>query len=257
MIGKSGQTWHPLSGSVSNAHISELSVHDLPLAYRLRSHGFCRFLFYSTSNDPLILRATRNEVEWNSKLFFVKGSSIPGGADYPVKWLRKGRISDASKVPILLDLEELNSYPTPVQVKKETLPLPAPNQPKGSETTTPASEGFSDEELSFTESLEPMTSFLNKLQEAKIKQLVTTIADQGTIAEAKTRHYKDKLKKVTQDAEVKLAAAHVEHEQAMISFREGMKNSAFVSLLQDRIKMSYEAKGMCLECPACPVDSWW
>ncbi|MFS7978283.1 hypothetical protein Hanom_Chr10g00913711 [Helianthus anomalus] len=59
-----------------------------------------------------------------------------------------------------------------------------------------------------------MTSFLNKglqhlvhlytdacgtakLQEARIKQLVTTIADQGTIAEAKTRHYKDKLKKVT------------------------------------------------------------
>ncbi|MFS7968607.1 hypothetical protein Hanom_Chr09g00799551 [Helianthus anomalus] len=51
-----------------------------------------------------------------------------------------------------------------------------------------------------------------KLQEASIKQLETTVADQGTIAEAKTWHYEDKLKKVTQDDEVKLVAAHVEHE---------------------------------------------
>ncbi|KAJ0434740.1 hypothetical protein HanOQP8_Chr17g0670081 [Helianthus annuus] len=147
---------------IKNAHIPELSVHDLPLAYQLRAHGSCRFLFYSTSNDPLILRATRNEEEWKSKFFFVKRSSIPGGADYLVKWLRKANFRklaplladsekriqairllpkiersfipyptstrqhsssnmfDANKVPILLDLEELDSYPTPVQVKKET-----------------------------------------------------------------------------------------------------------------------------------------
>ncbi|MFS7930541.1 hypothetical protein Hanom_Chr04g00345531 [Helianthus anomalus] len=224
---------------IKNTHIPELSVHDLLLAYRLRCHGFCRFLFYSTSCDPLILRAARNVEEWKSKFFFVKRSSIPGGADYPVKWLRK----DASKVPILLDLEELDCYPTLVQVKKETptgtssqptvVPKPNPKsrtsmskKRKGSETTTPASEGFSYEELSFTESLEPMTSFLNKglqhllhlytdacgtakLQEARIKQLETTIADQGTIVEAKTRHYEDKLKKVTQVVEVKLAVADV------------------------------------------------
>ncbi|KAJ0603990.1 hypothetical protein HanHA300_Chr02g0044531 [Helianthus annuus] len=206
---------------IKNAHIPELSVHDLPLAYRLRCHGPCRFLFYSTSSDPLILRATRNE-EWKSKFFFVKRSSIPGGADYLVKWLRKvdfrklappladsekriqairllpeiersfipypasssqhssSNMSGASKVPILLDLEELDSYPTHVQVKKETpattssepaaVPKPNPKslastskKRKGSETTTPASEGFSYEELSFTESLDPITSFLNKV----------------------------------------------------------------------------------------------
>ncbi|KAJ0482232.1 hypothetical protein HanOQP8_Chr13g0491861 [Helianthus annuus] len=181
-------------------------------------------------------------------------------------------MSDASKVPILLDLEELDSYPTPVQVKKETptatsskpAAVPKPNlkshtstskKRNGSETTTPASsEGFF-EELSFTESLEPMTSFLNKLQEAR-KQLETTIANQGTIAEAKTQHYEDKLKKVTQDVEVKLAAAHVEHDQAMISFQEGIKNSAVVSLLQARMKIAYEAKETSLECPSWPVDSW-
>ncbi|KAM0060978.1 hypothetical protein Hdeb2414_s0004g00130531 [Helianthus debilis subsp. tardiflorus] len=57
---------------IKNAHIPELSVNGLPLAYRLRSHRSSRFLFYSTSNDPLILRATRNEEEWKSKFFFVK-----------------------------------------------------------------------------------------------------------------------------------------------------------------------------------------
>ncbi|KAJ0576238.1 hypothetical protein HanOQP8_Chr05g0179651 [Helianthus annuus] len=199
-------------------------------------------------------------------------------------------MSDANKVPILLDLEELDSYPTPVNIKKETpavtsskpatIPKPSPRtrastskKRKGSVTTTPASKGFSYEELSFTESLEPMASFLNKrlqhllhlytdvcetakLQEARIKQLKTTVTDQGTIAEAKTRHYEDKLKKVTQDAEVKLAAAHVEHEQTMIYFRVGIDNSAVVSLLQARIKMAYEAKETCLECPTWLVDSW-
>ncbi|MFS7978281.1 hypothetical protein Hanom_Chr10g00913691 [Helianthus anomalus] len=34
---------------IKNAHIPELFVHDLSLAYRLRCHGSCR------SSDPLIL----------------------------------------------------------------------------------------------------------------------------------------------------------------------------------------------------------
>ncbi|KAF5774298.1 hypothetical protein HanXRQr2_Chr13g0598701 [Helianthus annuus] len=88
-------------------------------------------------------------------------------------------MSDSSKVPILLDLDVLDSYPTPVMVKKETpaatssKPLPAPKanprtrastakKRKGSEISAPGSEGFSYDELSFSDSLEPMTSFLNK-----------------------------------------------------------------------------------------------
>ncbi|KAJ0621503.1 hypothetical protein HanIR_Chr01g0009321 [Helianthus annuus] len=207
---------------IKNNHVPDLSVHDLPLAYRLRCDGYCRFLFYSTSNDPLILRATTNEEEWKSKFFLVKRDSNPGGADYLVKWLRKAdfrklapplvdshkridtirhlpeversfnpfpaspsqlsssNMSDFSKVPILLDLDELDSYPTPVNVKKETpattsskpVPVPKPNprtcastakKRKGSEVITPGSEGFSYEELNFTDSLELMTSFLNKV----------------------------------------------------------------------------------------------
>ncbi|KAJ0899711.1 hypothetical protein HanRHA438_Chr08g0371751 [Helianthus annuus] len=204
--------------------------------------------------------------------------------------LSSANMSNSSKVPIFLDLDELDSYPTPPVVKKEapaatsSKPLPAPKpttrarastakKRKGSEVSVPGPEGFSYDELSFTDSLELMTSFLNKglqhllhlysdacgtvaLHEARIKQLETTIADQGVIAEAKTRHYEDKLKKVTQDAEVKLATVQMEHEQAMVSFREGIKASAIVSLLQARIKMAYEAKETGLECPAWPVESW-
>ncbi|KAJ0946460.1 hypothetical protein HanRHA438_Chr01g0004221 [Helianthus annuus] len=181
-------------------------------------------------------------------------------------------MSDTSKMPILLDLDELDSYPTPIQVKKETptttsskqIAAPKPNprtrastskKRKGSNTAAPASEGFSYEDLSFTDSLEPMTSFLHKglqhqlnlytesckavkVLEAKNKKLKIIVTDQGKIAEAKTQYCEDKLKKVTQDAEVKLAAAQVDHEQAMISFREGIKNSAIISLLQARIKMA-------------------
>ena len=77
---------------IKNTHIPELCINDLSLAYRLRSHGSNRFLFYSTSHDPLVLRATRTKEEWKSKFFFVKRNSIPGGMEYPVKWLTKGRI---------------------------------------------------------------------------------------------------------------------------------------------------------------------
>ncbi|MFS7918407.1 hypothetical protein Hanom_Chr03g00200631 [Helianthus anomalus] len=144
---------------------------------------------------------------------------------------------------------------------------------KGSETVAPSSKGFSYEDLSFTDSLEPITSFLHKglqhllnlytesceavkVLEARNKKLEITVSNQGKIAEAKTQHYEDKLKKVTKDAEVKLTAAQVDHEQAMISFRDGIKNSTVISLLQARIKMAYKAKETGLECPVWPVDSW-
>ncbi|KAM0046749.1 hypothetical protein Hdeb2414_s0009g00320211 [Helianthus debilis subsp. tardiflorus] len=88
-------------------------------------------------------------------------------------------MSDSSKVPVYLDLDELDSYPTPSIVKKEapaatsSKPLPAPKanprtrastakKRKGLEGSAPSSEGFSYDELSFTDSLEPTTSFLNK-----------------------------------------------------------------------------------------------
>ncbi|MFS7962797.1 hypothetical protein Hanom_Chr08g00730721 [Helianthus anomalus] len=134
-------------------------------------------------------------------------------------------MSDTSKIPVFVDLEELDTYPTPVQVKKETpattsskptaVPKPTP-QPrartssskkrKGSETATAAPEGFSYEDLSFIDSLEPMTSFLHKglqhllnlytesceavkVLEARIKKAEITISDQGKIDDAKNQYY--------------------------------------------------------------------
>ncbi|KAJ0814904.1 hypothetical protein HanPSC8_Chr17g0791221 [Helianthus annuus] len=111
-----------------------------------------------------------------------------------------------------------------------------------------------------------MTSFLNKglnhllilytegckagkILEAKLKKSEITITDQGKIAEAKTHHYENKLKKVALDADVKLATVQINHEQEMVSFRDGLKNYAMVSLLQARIKMTYEAKEASFECP--------
>ncbi|KAJ0466725.1 hypothetical protein HanIR_Chr14g0675401 [Helianthus annuus] len=111
-----------------------------------------------------------------------------------------------------------------------------------------------------------MTSFLNKglnhllalytqaceavkILEVKLKKAEITISDQGKIAEAKNQHYKDKLKKVTQDAKVKLAATQFDHEQAMTSYRDGLKNLVVVSLLQVKIKMACEAKDAGFECP--------
>ncbi|MFS7916224.1 hypothetical protein Hanom_Chr02g00174651 [Helianthus anomalus] len=150
---------------------------------------------------------------------------------------------------LLSQRTELDNYSGPVQVKKETpattsskpsVPPPRPTQTrarasgskkrkrKGSDTAAAAPEGFSYDNLSFVDSFEPITSFLNK----------------------------DKLKKVTLDAEVELAATQVEHEKAMSSFRDGLKNSAVVSLLQARIKMAYEAKDAGFECPTWSVDSW-
>ncbi|KAJ0801262.1 hypothetical protein HanPI659440_Chr03g0115311 [Helianthus annuus] len=39
--------------------IKALHIPDLPIAYRLRSHGSSRFLLFSTSNNPLILKVTK------------------------------------------------------------------------------------------------------------------------------------------------------------------------------------------------------
>ncbi|MFS7911723.1 hypothetical protein Hanom_Chr02g00121461 [Helianthus anomalus] len=202
---------------IKNTHVPKLYVNDLPIVYRLRSHGSSRFLFYSTTNNPLVLRATRNKEIWETKFFFVKRSLIPCGENFLVEWLTKApplvdsakrieaiyklqeikrscvpsqatsrqhsssNMSDTNKMPVFRDLDELDSYSIPVSVKKETptttsskpfaAPKPTP-QPriqasgskkrKGSETATAAPEGFSFEDLSFTDSFEPMTSFLHK-----------------------------------------------------------------------------------------------
>ncbi|KAJ0752625.1 hypothetical protein HanPI659440_Chr09g0326481 [Helianthus annuus] len=108
---------------------------------------------------------------------------------------------------------------------------------------------------------------LNKTLESKLKKAEVTISDQGMIAAAKSRHYEEKFKAMTQEhqiafnkatlqAQADLDAAHAQHEQDMVSYRESLKSSVVTSLLQARLKMAHEAKTLGFECPSWDVDAW-
>ncbi|MFS7939573.1 hypothetical protein Hanom_Chr05g00453361 [Helianthus anomalus] len=77
---------------IKTFHVPELCIEDLPILYRLRSHDNSRFLLFSTSNNPLILKASRNEDGWQRNFFFVKRDSIDERNSLPVKWLTFGRV---------------------------------------------------------------------------------------------------------------------------------------------------------------------
>ncbi|KAJ0809050.1 hypothetical protein HanPI659440_Chr01g0010341 [Helianthus annuus] len=77
---------------IKSRHMPDFCIEDLPIAYRLRSHGSIRFLLFSTSKDPLILKATKNKDDWRQKFYFVKRDSIDKGVDLLGKWLTSGRI---------------------------------------------------------------------------------------------------------------------------------------------------------------------
>ena len=103
--------------------------------------------------------------------------------------------------------------------------------------------------------------------EIKLKKAEETIADQGMIAAAKSKHYEDKFKamaqehqaairKANEDAQAKLDAAHLQYQQDMTSYRDGLKGSVVVSLLQARLRMAYEAEALGFECPSWNVKAW-
>ncbi|MFS7964546.1 hypothetical protein Hanom_Chr08g00751611 [Helianthus anomalus] len=149
-------------GRIKNTDIPELCVNDLPVVYRLRSHGSSRFLFYSTTNNPLILRATRNKDEWKTKVLSqvervfrklatpltnsvkrieaiyklpeIERSFMPNQATS--SQCSSSNMSDTSKMRVSLDLEELDSYSIPVQVKKET-PATTSSKPSAAPKPTP------------------------------------------------------------------------------------------------------------------------
>ncbi|KAF5761037.1 hypothetical protein HanXRQr2_Chr16g0760351 [Helianthus annuus] len=108
---------------------------------------------------------------------------------------------------------------------------------------------------------------LNKMLEVKLKKAKVTITDQGMVDAAKSQHYEDKFRAMTQEhqaamkkaaheAQAKLDAAQTHHEQHMVSYREGLKSSVLISLLQARLKMAYEAKAKRFECPSWNVNAW-
>ncbi|XP_021991059.1 uncharacterized protein LOC110887798 [Helianthus annuus] len=336
---------------IKNLHCSDLRIEDLPIAYRLRSHGSSRFLLFSTSGKPLILKATKNKDGWQRKFFFVKRDSIAEGASLPVEWLTtvnfkevarptaeseerintvyrlpaidrtftthvpsssqysSSEMSAPAKIPEIFDLDELDSYSDQIQVKKEPspkttatskpsiskaiiIPKPLPaTKPRSSssrkrkEPDSPIiSDTFPYEKHGFIEASGFMTSFLNqglerlvnlyqescklnKTLESKLKEAEITISDQGMIAAAKSRHYEEKYKAMTQEhqvalnkatlqAQADLEAAHVQYERDMVSYRESLKSSVVISLLQARLKMAHEAKTLGFDCPSWDVGAW-
>ncbi|MFS8002549.1 hypothetical protein Hanom_Chr13g01203341 [Helianthus anomalus] len=184
-------------------------------------------------------------------------------------------------------LDELDSYSSPVQVKQETNPKPTDtSKPTSSKTATApkpstASKSRGPSSCKRKEPDSPVTSDglerlvflyedvcgLNKMLESKLKKVEATVADQAANAATKSQHYEDKykvmiqehrdaLQKVAQEAHAKYDAAQVQHEQGMASYREGLKGSVVISLLQARLKMAYEARAMGLKCPSWNVETW-
>ncbi|KAJ0430124.1 hypothetical protein HanHA300_Chr17g0665411 [Helianthus annuus] len=160
-----------------------------------------------------------------------------------------------------------------------------PSSRKRKEADSPATpDVFPFENHGFTESSKFMTGFLNqglerlgflyedtcglnKMLESKLKKAEATVADQAAIVAAKSHHYEDKYKamvqehqaallKVAQEAQAKYDVAQVQHEHDMASYREGLKGSVVISLLQARLKMAYEARATGLECPSWNVEAW-
>ncbi|MFS7936921.1 hypothetical protein Hanom_Chr05g00421421 [Helianthus anomalus] len=126
---------------------------------------------------------------------------------------------------------------------------------------------FLNQGLERLENLYEEACGVNKMLEAKLKNAEVTLTDKGMIVAAKSQHYKDKLKAVTQeaqaaikkanqDAHAKMDVAQLQHEQDMNSYREGLKGSLVISLLEARLKMAYEAKAMGFECPTWNIDAW-
>ncbi|MFS8026873.1 hypothetical protein Hanom_Chr16g01491791 [Helianthus anomalus] len=162
-------------------HVPDLCIEDIPIAYLLRSHGSSRFLLFSTSSNPLVLKATKNKDIWQRKFFFVRRDSITEGNSHPVKW-------------------PTSSKPTAIPKPYSATKTRASSSRKRKETNSPAtSETFPYENHGFVEANGFMTSFLNqglkclvhlyeescglnKILEVKLKKAEVTITDQGMIA---------------------------------------------------------------------------
>ncbi|MFS7939572.1 hypothetical protein Hanom_Chr05g00453351 [Helianthus anomalus] len=266
------------------------------------------FLCFYATNFKELASPTEKYQERIKKIYQFPDSDISFSSHLP----SSSQYSSSKmyvKIPEIFELEELDSYSDPAQVKKEpskastasksatsskatAVPKPSPivktrasSSRKRKETDSPvASDVFPYETHGFTESSKFMIGFLNqgferlvhlyedscglvKMLEIKLKKAETDVAEQATIAATKSKHYEDKykemsqehqatIKKITQEAQAKYDAAQVQHEHDMASYRESLKGSVVVSLLQARLKMVYEARAMGLECLSWNVEAW-
>ncbi|MFS7948307.1 hypothetical protein Hanom_Chr06g00558401 [Helianthus anomalus] len=264
---------------IKTFHVPDLCIEDLASGYHLRSHGNSRFLLFSTSNNPLILKASRNEDGWQRNFFFDKRDSIDDVNSLPMKWLTSANFKELAP-PTEKSQERIKKiYQFPDNDRSFSSHLPSSSQYSSSEMSAPVKipETFEFEELDSypgpAQGLEWLVYLyedscgLVKMLEIKLKKAETDVADQATIAAAKSKYYEDKykamsqehqatIKKTTQEAQAKYDAAQVQHELDMASYWESLQGSVIVSHLQARLKMTYEARAMGLECPSWIVEAW-
>ncbi|KAF5773699.1 hypothetical protein HanXRQr2_Chr13g0591471 [Helianthus annuus] len=143
---------------IKSRHCPDLCIEDLPIAYRLRSHGNNHFLLFPTSKNPLILKATKNEYQWQRKFFFVKRDSIDGGFDLPVRWLTKANFRDLAPPSAESQPKIKEVYRLPAAERTFSLHLTNSSQKSSSEMPVPVInlEGFQLNELDSYSSLAPI-----------------------------------------------------------------------------------------------------
>ncbi|MFS8024190.1 hypothetical protein Hanom_Chr16g01460361 [Helianthus anomalus] len=140
--------------------------------------------------------------------------------------------------------------PAPRRGKKQTVllhPMYSHSKAMGLQSPAKFKTGFLNQGLERLVFLFEDACGLNTMLESKMKKVKATIADQAAIDTAKSEHYEAKyktmvqehqstLQKITHEAQAKSNTAQVQHEQDMASYRESLKNSVAISLLQARLK---------------------
>ncbi|KAJ0847739.1 hypothetical protein HanPSC8_Chr13g0548731 [Helianthus annuus] len=264
---------------IKTFHVPDLCIEDLPIAYRSRNEdGWQRKFFFvkrdsidegnslpvkwlTSANFKELAPPTEKSQERIKRIYQLPDSDrsfsshLPSSSQYS-----SSEMSAPVKIPETFELEDLDSYSGPAQVKKEpskastasksvtsskatAVPKPSPivktrassSLKRKEPDSLVASDAFPYENHGFTESSKFMIGFLNqglerlvhlyedscglvKMLEIKLKKAETDVADQATIAAAKSKHYEDKykamtqehqatIKKITQEAQAKYDAA--------------------------------------------------
>ncbi|MFS7945030.1 hypothetical protein Hanom_Chr06g00519141 [Helianthus anomalus] len=163
---------------IKTLYVPDLYIEDLLIAYRLRSHGNTNFKELAPPTEVSQERINRVYQFPDCDRTFTP--HLPSSSQYS-----SSGMSAPAKVPEVFDLDELDNYPIPIQVKKEpskpastSKPVPSSKPvaaPKPSPTTNPrasssrkrketdspaSSETFPYESHGFLESCGFMTSFL-------------------------------------------------------------------------------------------------
>ncbi|MFS7945235.1 hypothetical protein Hanom_Chr06g00521801 [Helianthus anomalus] len=195
---------------IKNNRVPDLCVNNLPVVYRLRSHGSSCSCFTLLPTTLLSFRLPRMKKSGKPTEFRKLARPLPDSMERIETIYRLPKI-ERSFIPNQATSNQhsssnMSEAPATTSSKPSAAPKPTP-QPrarasgskkrKGSDTASAATpESFSYEDLGFVDSFEPITTFLNKglqhmlalytesyeavkVLEARLKRTEITISDQG------------------------------------------------------------------------------